>query len=165
MFEASSPKRWRRRGFHRLAVFPIRLPPLRERREDIPALADALLARIARSLGRAGLDLDEGARRAITAADWPGNVRELGNALERAAILADGPRITAGDLVLMTSAMTASPRGRDAPTMDEAESDAIERALQKFDGNRRQAADYLGIGLRTLYEKLKKRGARGSGPL
>ncbi len=152
--------RFREDLFHRLAVFPIRMPPLRERREDIPALADALLARIARSLGRAGLDLDEGARRAITAADWPGNVRELGNALERAAILADGPRITEGDLVLMTSAMTTSPRGRDAPTMDEAESDAIERALQKFDGNRRQAADYLGIGLRTLYEKLKKRGSR-----
>jgi two-component system response regulator AtoC len=157
--------RFREDLFHRLAVFPIRLPPLRERREDIPALADALLARIARSLGRAGLDLDESARRAITAADWPGNVRELGNALERAAILADGPRITEGDLVLMTSAMTPSPRGRDAPTMDEAESDAIERALQKFDGNRRQAADYLGIGLRTLYEKLKKRGARGNGSL
>ncbi len=152
--------RFREDLFHRLAVFPIRMPPLRERREDIPALADALLARIARSLGRAGLDLDEGARRAITAADWPGNVRELGNALERAAILADGPRITEGDLVLMTSAMTTQPRGRDAPTMDEAESDAIERALQKFDGNRRQAADYLGIGLRTLYEKLKKRGSR-----
>jgi two-component system, NtrC family, response regulator AtoC len=152
--------RFREDLFHRLAVFPIRMPPLRERREDIPALADALLARIARSLGRAGLDLDEGARRAITAADWPGNVRELGNALERAAILADGPRITEGDLVLMASAMSATPRDREAPTMDEAESDAIERALQKFDGNRRQAADYLGIGLRTLYEKLKKRGTR-----
>jgi two-component system response regulator FlrC len=150
--------RFREDLFHRLAVFPIRMPPLRERREDIPALADALLARIARSLGRSGLDLDEGARRAITTADWPGNVRELGNALERAAILADGARITADDLVLMTSATTTTSRG--APTMDEAESDAIERALQKFDGNRRQAADYLGIGLRTLYEKLKKRGAR-----
>jgi DNA-binding NtrC family response regulator len=150
--------RFREDLVHRLAVFPIRMPPLRERREDIPALADALLARIARTLGRSGLDLDEGARRAITTADWPGNVRELGNALERAAILADGARITTDDLVLMTSATTTTSRG--APTMDEAESDAIERALQKFDGNRRQAADYLGIGLRTLYEKLKKRGVR-----
>jgi two-component system response regulator FlrC len=146
--------------FHRLAVFPIRMPPLRERREDIPALADALLARIARNLGRSALVLDEGARRAITAADWPGNVRELGNALERAAILADGSRIVEGDLALMTSDGPAETVGRGAPTMDEAENDAIERALQKFDGNRRQAADYLGIGLRTLYEKLKKRGVR-----
>ena len=146
--------------FHRLAVFPIRMPPLRERREDIPALADALLARIARSLGRSALGLDEGALRAITAADWPGNVRELGNALERAAILADGSRIVEGDLVLMTSSAPTDAAGRGAPTMDEAENDAIERALQKFDGNRRQAADYLGIGLRTLYEKLKKRGVR-----
>jgi two-component system response regulator FlrC len=146
--------------FHRLAVFPIRMPPLRERREDIPALADALLARIARNLGRSALVLDEGARRAITAADWPGNVRELGNALERAAILADGSRIVEGDLALMTSDGPAETGGRGAPTMDEAENDAIERALQKFDGNRRQAADYLGIGLRTLYEKLKKRGVR-----
>ncbi len=152
--------RFREDLYHRLAVFPIRMPPLRERREDIPALADALLARIARALGRSELVLDESARRAITAASFPGNVRELGNALERAAILADGARITADDLVLMTSAPTTEAAGRSAPTMDEAENDAIERALQKFDGNRRQAADYLGIGLRTLYEKLKKRGVR-----
>ena len=152
--------RFREDLYHRLAVFPIRMPPLRERREDIPALADALLARIARALGRSGLMLDDGARRAITASDWPGNVRELGNALERAAILTDGSRIVADDLVLMTSAPPTEATGRGAPTMDEAENDAIERALQKFDGNRRQAADYLGIGLRTLYEKLKKRGER-----
>jgi len=151
--------RFREDLFHRLAVFPIRMPPLRERREDIPALADALLSQIARALGRSGLSLDEGALRAITAADWPGNVRELGNALERAAILADGLRITAEDLVLMTSASPGAA-SRAAPTMDEAESEAIERALEKFDGNRRQAADYLGIGLRTLYEKLKKRGVK-----
>jgi two-component system response regulator FlrC len=146
--------------FHRLAVFPIRMPPLRERREDIPALADALLARIGGALGRPELHLDEGARRAIAAAPFPGNVRELGNALERAAILADGARITAGDLVMMTSAAPTEAMGRGAPTMDEAEYDAIERALEKFDGNRRLAADYLGIGLRTLYEKLKKHGVR-----
>ncbi len=154
--------RFREDLFHRLAVFPIRMPPLRERREDIPALADALLAQIARTLGRSALTLDEGALRAITTADWPGNVRELGNALERAAILADGSRITADDLVLMASSSSVIPgaAGRAAPTMDEAESEAIERALEKFDGNRRQAADYLGIGLRTLYEKLKKRGAK-----
>ena len=151
--------RFREDLFHRLAVFPIRMPPLRERREDIPALVEALLAQIARALGRSGLTLDEGALRAITAAEWPGNVRELGNALERAAILADGSRITADDLVLMTSAPLAAS-GRAAPTMDEAEGEAIERALEKFDGNRRQAADYLGIGLRTLYEKLKKRGGK-----
>jgi two-component system, NtrC family, response regulator AtoC len=152
--------RFREDLFHRLAVFPIRMPPLRERREDIPALAEALLARIARALGRSALTLDEATLRAITMADWPGNVRELGNALERAAILADGARITADDLVVMTSAGPNDAASRGAPTMDEAENDAIERALQKFDGNRRQAADYLGIGLRTLYEKLKKRGVR-----
>ena len=144
--------------FHRLAVFPIRMPPLRERREDIPALAETLLARIAGNLGRSELHLDDGARRAIAAAEWPGNVRELGNALERAAILAEGATITAGDLVGLPSEREAANRG--APTMDEAENDAIARALQKFDGNRRQAADYLGIGLRTLYEKLKKRGGK-----
>ncbi|MEP7122206.1 MAG: sigma-54 dependent transcriptional regulator [Byssovorax sp.] len=144
--------------YHRLAVFPIRMPPLRERRQDLPALAEALLARIGRSLGRSELRLDESARRAIAAAEWPGNVRELGNALERAAILTDGATITAGDLVAIPS--EREPVGRGAPTMDEAENDAIERALKKFDGNRRQAADYLGIGLRTLYEKLKKRGGR-----
>ena len=92
--------RFREDLYHRVAGFPIRLPPLRERREDIPALADALMGRIALELKRPGLALDDGARQALAKRDWPGNVRELGNVLERAAIFADGLLLQAADLRL-----------------------------------------------------------------
>jgi two-component system response regulator FlrC len=103
--------------YHRLAVFPVHLPPLRERRGDILPLAETLLARIAGDLGRARLALSEDVKARLVGAPWPGNVRELANALERAA---------------------------------------IEEALAASGGNRRAAAERLGIGLRTLYDKLKK---------
>src|SRR5207244_5836093 len=76
--------------YHRLAVFPIQLPPLRERREDILPLAETLLARISAELGRPALQLDRPACERILQCAWPGNVRELANALERSAILAEG---------------------------------------------------------------------------
>ncbi len=142
--------------YHRLAVFPVELPPLRARREDIAPLADRLLAQLAAGLGRPELRLTEEARRALTAAPWPGNVRELANVLERSAILADGAQIGADDLALLP-AVPAAAAGEPA-TMTELERDAIERALAATGGNRRQAAARLGIGLRTLYEKLKRYG-------
>jgi two-component system, NtrC family, response regulator AtoC len=155
--------RFREDLYHRLAVFPVRMPLLRERPEDISHLADVLLGRIARDLGRPGLTLDDGARAAIVAADFPGNVRELRNALERAAILAETTRLTVEDIhrVLQVRshdkpALIAS----DAPTMEEAEQTAIRQALAQSGGNRKKAAEHLGIGLRTLYEKLKKYGIR-----
>jgi two-component system response regulator FlrC len=157
--------RFREDLYHRLAVFPIRMPSLRERREDIPFLAEALLSRIAREIGRPGLALDEGAKRLLSQAEWPGNVRELGNALERAAILDEGSVITTGALAWLLGSAQApvSPRqepSAEAPTMEEAERAAILRALAQFAGNRRKAAEHLGIGQRTLYEKLKRYGIR-----
>ena len=137
--------------YHRLAVFPVRLPPLRERREDIPALARELLKRIGRDLGRPDLRLDPEAERAVVRAPWPGNVRELANALERGAILAGGPVLGPSHLSLSTPV----PRA-EGGTLAELEREAIARALAEVDGNRRRAAERLGIGLRTLYEKLKR---------
>lgn len=146
--------------YHRLAVFPIKLPPLRERREDIVPLSDKLLLRIGAELGRTGLFLDEEAKRLLFEAEWPGNVRELSNTLERAAILADGPVIRAADLSLLpgngTFAQEATATG--LPSMAEAEQDAIRKALLHYGGNRRKVAEHLGIGLRTLYDKLKRYG-------
>ncbi|NJD18581.1 MAG: sigma-54-dependent Fis family transcriptional regulator [Gemmatimonadetes bacterium] len=139
--------------YHRLAVFPIRLPPLRERPSDILPLAESLLARIAASLGRPRLALEQAARERIRSARWPGNIRELANALERAAILAEADWIGARDL-------DTSPEGGGpdaAPTtMDEIEREAIRAALAAVGGNRRLAAERLGIGERTLYDKLKR---------
>jgi len=139
--------------YHRLAVFPIRLPPLRERRSDIPHLARALVERVGADVGKAGLQLDASAEQRLLTASWPGNVRELRNALERAAILAEGKLIRAEHIVLDPLSTGADPL---SGTLDVIERRAIERALAEVDGNRKRCAERLGIGLRTLYEKLKQ---------
>ena len=169
--------------YHRLAVFPINLPPLRERREDIVALAQLLLRRVGGEIGRAGLALAEDAAAALRDALWPGNVRELRNTLERASIMAEGTVITAKDLGFVPAAAyagvpRASTNGQgaaggealaaagagmstaadpvgDVLLLKDLERIAIERALKLTGGNRKDAAERLGIGLRTLYEKLK----------
>jgi two-component system response regulator AtoC len=139
--------------YHRLAVFPVKLPALRERPEDVLPLARSLVARIAASRARPGLALSEGAERRIEQHPWPGNVRELENAIERAVILAEGDRIESEHLALddLGAPSTAS-------TMQEIEKNAIREALARHSGNRRKAAEQLGIGLRTLYEKLRRYG-------
>jgi two-component system response regulator FlrC len=161
--------RFREDLYHRLAVFPIRLPPLRERRGDILPLAQALLARISRELGRPALRLSPAAERAAQAAAWRGNVRELANALERAAILADGDAIQAEHLWVEPDSRGGTPAAAPPPSaassgeadvrpLADLERDAILRALQAVNGNRRRAAELLGIGERTLYDKLKRYG-------
>ncbi|MCP3100871.1 sigma-54 dependent transcriptional regulator [Myxococcus sp. K15C18031901] len=150
--------------YHRLAVFPIRLPSLRERREDLRPLSELLLRRIGEELGRPGLKLSPEASARLDEFPWPGNVRELRNALERAAILADGPVVDARHLWLdPTSAPTptATPAtGARLPdtTLEELERMAIEQAIADEGGNRKRAAQRLGIGLRTLYDKLRRYG-------
>ncbi|MBP6875845.1 MAG: sigma-54-dependent Fis family transcriptional regulator [Candidatus Eisenbacteria bacterium] len=142
--------------YHRLAVFPIRMPALRERPADIGPLAETLLARISVDLGRGPFELDAAARKRICEAAWPGNIRELANALERAAILSDGATIRAADLVIGTAPQREE--GGKGQTMAEIEEQAIRHALAAVNGNRRLAAERLGIGVRTLYEKLKRFG-------
>jgi two-component system, NtrC family, response regulator AtoC len=139
--------------YHRLAVFPIALPPLRERRRDILPIAQNLLARISAELGRPSLRLDAAARELILEGAWPGNVRELANALERAAILADGAELHAEDLHVARTRPAGQPG-----TIEEMEVEAIRRTLDEVGGNRRRAAEHLGIGERTLYDKLKRYG-------
>lgn len=145
--------------YHRLAVFPVRLPPLRERREDVLPLAEMLLERIGPEVRGLRLRLSAEARELLVQHPWTGNVRELSNTLERAAILAEGWIIEAEDLGFEPTGEGASAAG-GAPTMEEAERQAIVRALEVSGGRRRQAAEHLGIGLRTLYEKLKRYGIR-----
>jgi two-component system response regulator FlrC len=140
--------------YHRIAVFPIQLPPLRERPGDIIPLSEAILERIAIELGRPGLSLSEDAKHILASSGWPGNVRELSNSLERAAILASGGDIQAE--YLASQKPSASPRGSSARTLAELEREAVEDTLREVGGNRRMAAERLGIGLRTLYDKLKQ---------
>lgn len=140
--------------YHRLAVFPIHLPPLRERREDILPLAEVLLQRIGTELGRPGLSLSKEAAALIQAADWTGNVRELRNTLERASIMCDGNLIQPGDINVRKEAKSKES-SVEVLSLRELERQAIERALAATQGNRKEAAEKLGIGLRTLYDKLK----------
>jgi two-component system response regulator FlrC len=150
--------RFREDLYHRLAVFPIRLPPLRERPGDVLPLAQHLLARIARQLGRPSFQLDQAAEAALVRYPWPGNVRELANVLERAAILADGQAISKDLLVLGLPSPSAPEPAADDGTLEELEKQAIRRALAATGGNRKQTAARLGIGLRTLYDKLRAYG-------
>ncbi|NVJ21515.1 MULTISPECIES: sigma-54-dependent transcriptional regulator [Myxococcus] len=151
--------------YHRLAVFPIRMPSLRERREDLRPLSELLLRRIGDELGRPGLKLSPEASERLEAFSWPGNVRELRNALERAAILADGAVVESRHLWLdPTSApattlapVTGTARLPDK-TLEELERMAIDQAIADEGGNRKRAAQRLGIGLRTLYDKLRRYG-------
>jgi two-component system response regulator FlrC len=156
--------------YHRLAVFPVYLPPLRERREDLLPLADALLLRIGAELGKPGLRLTPEAAAWIRAQPWPGNVRELANSLERAAILAERLQIGSELLLPAAPAMpgkpaaatgtagTAGTAGTGVTTLEQLERQAIQEALDRCSGHRKQAAEQLGIGLRTLYDKLKQYG-------
>lgn len=147
--------------YHRLAVFPIRLPPLRERREDIVPLAQALVRELAS--GRTPPKIDDELANRLKAENWPGNVRELRNALERAMILAEGDVLRTEHLWLENGdsefATSESPRS-NAGSLEEMEKSAIEATLREVGGNRKAAAAKLGIGLRTLYEKLKRYGIK-----
>jgi len=135
--------------------FPIRLPPLRERPGDILPLASHLLGRIGRQLGRRDLALEPAAEAALLAYSWPGNVRELANLLERATILAEGSTLTVSHLAIPAVAHRPASSTAFDGTLEELEREAIRRALAAEGGHRKNAAARLGIGLRTLYEKLK----------
>jgi two-component system, NtrC family, response regulator AtoC len=140
--------------YHRLAVFPIVIPPLRARPEDIVPLAEHLLEHLAAAAGRSTPELSEAAKRRVRTAPWPGNVRQLRNALERAMILHDGS-VLGEDLFFTTPASPVGPSTEDL-SLEQLERRAIENALAAVGGNRREAAARLGIGLRTLYDKLRR---------
>ena len=151
--------RFREDLYHRLAVFPVMLPPLRDRLDALPALVDGLLARIGPRVGRSGLHLGDGALERLRAYRWPGNVRELSNALERGAILAGGSALGPQHFVLGIPGFDGPSDGpSEAVTLVEAEREAIRRALAAVGGNRKQTAERLGISERSLYDKLRVHG-------
>jgi DNA-binding NtrC family response regulator len=140
--------------FYRLNVFPITLPPLRERKDALPLLVDYFLQRFARQTGKKIDGTDRPALAAITGYDWPGNVRELQNAIERAVILGRGT-IGLHDLPGTLAEEPAPGRG-DPSLLKEVERDTILATLQECGNNRRLAAEKLGISKRTLQYRLKQ---------
>jgi DNA-binding NtrC family response regulator len=146
--------------FYRLAAFVITVPPLRERREAIPALAQEFLQRAAARFGRDLQGIAPDAMRVLVDYDWPGNVRELQHAVERAAILAAGPRITAAELPPeLTLLDGGSPLGAGFD-LDAHERALIEKALVRFGGNRKRAAEALNISTVTLWRRIRQYGVR-----
>jgi two-component system response regulator HydG len=149
--------------FYRLNVVPIRLPPLRERKSDIPLMANHFLERLAGD-GRSAAVFSEDAIQRLVSYDWPGNVRELENAVARALALNSGPLLHIGDLPTNLQAPAAArlPLDEDQITLAELERRAIFRALRKTRGDKVAAARLLGIGKTTLYRKLKEYGELGA---
>ena len=153
--------RFREDLYYRLDVVRIAVPPLRERREDIPLLAGFLLGKLGARMGKVDARLSAGALEALSAYSYPGNVRELENILERALIYFDGAEILASDLGLAPSRTRLAAAGSawQAPSSLEAiERQAIERALSDCGGNRTRAAAALGIGRRTILYRIKRYG-------
>ncbi len=171
--------------FYRLNVIPIRVPPLRERREDLPLLAGYFLSLYAEKFKRPVSGYDKGAMEAILSYDWPGNVRELQNAVQRAVSLAEGDKVVFADIFPSWSALQSSREkspaapasggggsagsgsGRRVPigpgfdlekTLAEVESEYIREALERSGNSLTQAAELLGITFRSIRYKVKKLG-------
>jgi DNA-binding NtrC family response regulator len=157
--------RFRADLYYRLDVVSIHLPPLRDRREDIPELVATLLARHARRLGKRVDGVDNATMRGLMAAPWKGNVRELDNALERAVILGEGPILTPDDfpagLIPANAAASAASDDLRAAVRDY-EQQHIRRVLAESGDDKREAARRLGLGLSSLYRKLEEHGMRSS---
>ncbi len=156
--------RFREDLYYRLAVVPIRIPPLRERTESILPLAQFFLDHLNREMGRAIEAFSPAAEKAMLAYRWPGNVRELRNVVERAVLLCGGKRIDVDALPLEVLGASAGPTAGAAETatqrwtLADAERDAIERALRRFEGNKTRAAEALGVSRQTLRAKIREYG-------
>jgi transcriptional regulator with PAS, ATPase and Fis domain len=145
--------------FYRLNVIPIEIPPLRERREDIPPLVEHFVRKHAQRTGRRIDRIDDGVLTALQQYDWPGNVRELENTIERAVVLSPGPTITARAVSVMgpvTSATTGIPSLKLRQNIEWVERETIRRALDSSGGVKKDAADLMGISQRALSYYLAK---------
>ena len=151
--------------YYRLNVLPIHLPALRERRSDIPRLAEHMLTRAAQRDGRPPKHFEDEASDLLRRYDWPGNVRELENICERAAVLTPGSTIAADTIRPWLGTPAAEESSDDCPdvvvgadekTLEEVERELILRTLDRHGGHRQRTAEALGIGVRTLGLKLKK---------
>jgi len=144
--------------FHRLNVVRLDMPPLRERRDDIPVLAQHFIDEFARRFRRPATRLTDRAARAILEYPWPGNVRELKNAIERAVALSDSEEIDlqlGGEDTTRTAGNEGAAIDADRPTLDVLERRYIEKTLAYADGNREKTAGILGINKSTLWRKLQ----------
>jgi DNA-binding NtrC family response regulator len=145
--------------FYRLNVIPIEIPPLRDRRDDIPALVDHFLRKHAQRIGRRIDRIDEGVLTGLQQYDWPGNVRELENTIERAVVLSQGPSISARAISVLgpvTPQASGLPSLRLRQNIEWVERETIRRALDSSGGVKKEAAELMGISQRALSYYLAK---------
>ncbi len=159
-------KSFREDLFYRLNVIEIRVPPLRERRDDIPLLANHFLEEGVSSTGKKVKMFDDSAMKALISYSWPGNVRELRNVVERAIILSNGEKITINDLPQKVRMGGEAGYTVDMPLhplkvmVSEYEKEIIINALRRYNGNKEVVVKMLGIDLATLYRKMHKYGIK-----
>jgi len=158
LLEAVREGKFREDLYYRLNVINIRIPPLRERLEDVPLLARGFIERLSHELGKNVTDLTEGALKALIEHQWPGNVRELENAVERAMVTCKERVLSESDFAFLSAAARPSeqwsvPAGM---TLDEIERQAIVATLDRTQGNIKEAAAQLGIDRSTLYDRIKR---------
>ncbi|WP_066400892.1 sigma-54 interaction domain-containing protein [Neobacillus mesonae] len=151
-------KRFREDLFYRIHVVPFKIPPLRERPEDIPYLTDYFLEKISRRAGKRVTTIDEEVRRVFDRYHWPGNLRELENVVEAAVHLTDGERITLSSLPesLMGDPKVLIGQLSLKEILEETEKRILERTLEQFHHDKLEAAKALGISKSSMYEKIKK---------
>jgi DNA-binding NtrC family response regulator len=145
--------------FYRLNVIPIEIPPLRERREDIPALVEHFIKKHAQRTGRRIERIDDDALAGLQQYEWPGNVRELENTIERAVVLSQGPTITSRAISVLGAAPQPSsglPSTKLRPNIEWVEKETIRRALESAGGVKKDAAELMGISQRALSYYLAK---------
>jgi DNA-binding NtrC family response regulator len=149
--------RFRQDLLFRLNTIEIHVPALRERREDIPALAHHFLRQHARRYRKAVAGFEAAALRALEAHAWPGNVRELDHAVERAVLMAQGPEVRTADLGLRSGGGDA-PARLDEMSLEDVEAFLIKKALARYEGNVSRAAEALGLSRSALYRRLQRYG-------
>jgi DNA-binding NtrC family response regulator len=160
--KAAQEGKFREDLYYRLNVIPIVIPPLRDRREDVPLLVESFLERLAVEMKKPIDGVSADAMTALMAHDWPGNVRELRNVLERGAVVAQAPTIQLADLGLPARG-EAPPRAGTMASLEEVEKRHVAAVLGHTQGNVSQAARILGIDRVTLYNKMRKYALRRDG--
>lgn len=151
-------KRFREDLYYRLNVFPITLPPLKKRLEAIQVLTNYLVRSISARVGKKVSEISDDTLKQIKSYEWPGNVRELHNVIERAIILSRDSRLTLPPLTASLIEVTPESATKRFRSIRDMEKEAIEATIMETDGNRRKAAEILGISIRTLQYKLKEYG-------
>jgi transcriptional regulator with PAS, ATPase and Fis domain len=153
--DAIAQGRFRADLYYRVSVFDIRIPPLRERRDDITVLADSFLRELSDGMGRPVMELTTAARELLLSYDWPGNVRELRNVLERATIVCEDGLIRADDLSIAAAPDHAEEKSTDLAVVERR---IIQQVMRETAGNKARAAQHLGISRTQLYVRLRKYG-------